>query len=350
MSDDMRRRDYGRDGRPRDRRPGAGASKGAGAQGSRPAGKAGRPRPASRPARATSGTAARGGARRPPRRNDRHGHPLAWVLALVLVVGGLGWFALREVRGGLGSGGDDAPATPATTTPNPVIGRVTFPEGLRREEIAKILDEKTDISGAEYLRLTDTGTRGRELAGGKQDRTMEGFLFPATYDLTRGETAREIVDRQVQAYRNNTTGIDYAYARSKNLTPFDVLIIASMIEREVQVPEERPIVAGVIYNRLHHGMILGIDATVQYALGDWKTELTQSDLEIDSPYNTRKFAGLPPGPICNPGQASIQAAAAPRGQYLYYVARNDGTGRHFFARTDAEFQNYIARSRANAGG
>ena len=239
---------------------------------------------------------------------------------------------------------------PVATTASPVIGRVTFPEGLRREDIARIIGDKTDVSPKEYLDLTAAGPEGQRLSGAPGPRSLEGFLFPATYDLTKGMTARQLVDAQLKAYSDNVAGIDYSYARSKKLTRYDVLIIASLIEREVQVPAERQLVAGVIYNRLRSGMRLDIDATVQYAVGSWKSELTQSDLEDDSPYNTRRFKGLPPGPICNPGLDSINAAGHPKGDYLFYVARNDGTGRHYFARTDAEFQVFIARSRANAGG
>jgi UPF0755 protein len=121
-----------------------------------------------------------------------------------------------------------------------------------------------------------------------------------------------------------------------------------MVEREVVVPAERPLVAGVIYNRLKRKMRLDIDATVQYAVGDWR-ELTAKDLASDSPYNTRKFPGLPPGPISNPGLASIQAAAKPKqSDYLYYVAREDGTNRHYFAKTIDEFELLKAKARANA--
>ena len=138
-------------------------------------------------------------------------------------------------------------------------------------------------------------------------------------------------------------------AGKKNLTPFDVLTIASMVEREVQVPSERPVVAGVIYNRLHRRMRLDIDATVQYAVGAWR-DLTAKDLLVDSPYNTRRFPGLPPGPIASPGLASIEAAAHPKASdYLYYVARNDGSGRHYFATSEAEFQRLQAKAQANGG-
>jgi UPF0755 protein len=128
------------------------------------------------------------------------------------------------------------------------------------------------------------------------------------------------------------------------------VIIASMIEREVQVDPERKLVASVIYNRLRNGMPLAIDATVQYALGEWKNQLTQSDLEIDSPYNTRVFAGLPPGPIANPGEASLRAAARPKEtDFLFYVARNDGSGRHYFSKTEAEHLANVERARAAGG-
>ena len=128
-----------------------------------------------------------------------------------------------------------------------------------------------------------------------------------------------------------------------------MLTIASMIEREVAVASERPLVASVIYNRLHARMRLDIDATVQYAIGEWKPDLTAADLATRRPYNTRRFAGLPPGPIASPGKDSIRAAAHPAPtQYLYYVARNDGSGRHYFSRTPAQYDADVARSQANA--
>ena len=128
-------------------------------------------------------------------------------------------------------------------------------------------------------------------------------------------------------------------ARAKELgyTPLEIVTIASMIERETSVDFERPIVAGVIYNRLEQGMMLQIDATIQYALGEQKDRLLYSDLEIDSPYNTYKIQGLPPGPIACPGAACIEAALYPEeSDYLYYRTKNDGTGEHYFAETYEE--------------
>ena len=270
------------------------------------------------------------------------GRTLLWLVLIVVMVAAVG-LALA----GKAFQDDPAPVVATSTAPSQ---KLLIREGLRREDVAAILDKETAIAGSRYLQLTAAGARGRALAKADAPTSLEGFLFPATYEISDATTAQQLVDEQVQAYEDNTSGIDYSYARSKNLTKFDVLIIASMIEREVVVPRERPIVASVIYNRLKAGMILGIDATVQFAIGSWKTELTASDLAIDSPYNTRKFAGLPPGPIASPGADSIRAAARPaKTAYLYYVARNDGTGRHFFSSTAAQFEIDVQRSRANQG-
>jgi UPF0755 protein len=248
-------------------------------------------------------------------------------------------------------GGADEAAQPATTVEPPPV-KVTFPEGLRREEIAAIVEEKTHLSADAYLTATAAGAEGRRRAGADAPASLEGFLFPATFDIGSRLTEAELVQSQLQAYDTWTAQVNYSYARSKNLTKFDVLIVASLVEREVKVPSERPLVAGIIYNRLKQQMRLDIDATVQYAVGttEWKKDLTADDLDSDSPYNTRKFSGLPPGPICNPGLASIDAAARPKvSTFLYYVARDDGTGRHFFARTPEEFEAAVAKARANRG-
>jgi UPF0755 protein len=137
--------------------------------------------------------------------------------------------------------------------------------------------------------------------------------------------------------------VDLAYARSKNLTPYDVLIIASMVEKETLSPDERQLVAGVIYNRLHKRMALQIDATLRYGLNIPPTEsIRQSQLESDNPYNTRKLLGLTPTPIANPGLASMQAAAHPaRVDYLYFVRKPDKK-HHFFTASFAEFERYKA--------
>jgi UPF0755 protein len=258
-------------------------------------------------------------------------------LVVVIVVASVAWLVHHRSN----ASGGSAQATPTSVN-------VTFPEGLRREQIASILAAKTHLSASRYLALTASGGEGEVLSGQKAPRSLEGFLFPATYPIYPTTTVSEVINAQLTAYRNYTATVNYRYAESKNLSPYDVLIIASMVEREVAVPSERALVAGVIYNRLRLGMTLGIDSTVQYALGYWKTNLTASDLQIDSPYNTRRFYGLPPGPICNPGLASIEAAANPAHvPYLYYVARSDGSDGHYFATTLPQFNVDVAKSDAN---
>lgn len=276
--------------------------------------------------------------RRPSRR--RAGRAWLVLLAAAAGVAGVAW--------AVGARGGEHTAAPATTVEPPV--KVTFPEGLRREEIAAILEEKTHMSRAAYLEATADEAEARRRAKTPAATSLEGFLFPATFDIGSRLTEEEFVQSQLSAYDSWTGDVSYRYSRSKNLTKYEVLIIASLVEREVRVPSERPVVAGIIYNRLKHRMRLDIDATVQYALGEWKTALTVSDLAIDSPYNTRRYPGLPPGPICNPGLASIAAAARPKvTDFLYYVARDDGSGRHYFARTAEEFEVAVARARSNRG-
>ena len=153
---------------------------------------------------------------------------------------------------------------------------------------------------------------------------------------------------QLDAFNVNFAHVDMARAHSANLTPYDVVITASMIDREAQVAAERKLVAAVIWNRLRTHMLLQIDATVQYALGKTKPVLTYDDLEVDSPYNTYKHPGLPPTPISNPGLAALQAAADPAAvDYLYYVARADGTGRHYFSKSYEEFLANQERAASN---
>ncbi len=149
--------------------------------------------------------------------------------------------------------------------------------------------------------------------------------FPATYEFTPRTTSAQLVDDQIEHFETNWAKVDLAAAKKKNLTPYDVLIIASMVEKETIAPDERPKVAAVIYNRLKAGMPLGIDATIRYGLDVPGTEsLRVSQLESDNPYNTRNRTGLPPTPIANPGLASMQAAAHPaKVDYLYFVRKPD---------------------------
>jgi UPF0755 protein len=238
--------------------------------------------------------------------------------------------------------------------PSREIIQLTIPEGLSRREIAPIAG-RAGVRG-DYVRASAETSliNARDYGLQKEPESLEGFLFPATYELRSGASAQTLVPRQLAAFRDNLAQVDLAYARRKNLTAFDVVTIASMVEREAQQPRERKLVAAVIYNRLKQGIALGIDATVRYATGNWQQPLTQSQLAIDSPYNTRSNAGLPPGPIGNPGLASLQAAANPaRVGYLYYVVKPGTCGEHAFSSTSAEFERDRQRyneAREAAGG
>ncbi len=253
----------------------------------------------------------------------------------------------------LGLGASRRRATPATTAaavvPQPKPFRVVFPEGFTRAQMAERVQAVAKIAHRErgvhpklsqktYLAVTGP----RRIAGfGSTRRPLEGFLFPATYDFLAGTTSRQLVDAQLVAFRRTWKKLDLSYARSRHLTPYDVLIIASMVEREAQVPSERAKVAAVIYNRLHAGMPLGIDATIRYGLHVPPTQsLTQSELASDNPYNTRKHLGLPPTPIANPGLAALKAAAHPaRVDYLYFVRKPDHR-HHYFTSSYDDFVNH----------
>jgi UPF0755 protein len=275
------------------------------------------------------------------RRTRRRSGRRRLIGALVVLIGAVATVAIAVDRRG-----DSATAPPAGSDSPPVP--VTFPEGLRREDMAKILDEKTNLSGQEYLDATGPGAQGAERAGVARPTSLEGYLFPATYEIGTETTVPYLVDQQLAAFDAAVGNVNMTFATSRNLTPYDVLIIASMVEREVVDPAERPLVAGVSYNRLKRKMRLDIDATVQFAVGEWRA-LTAKDLASDSPYNTRKFSGLPPGPIASPGLASIEAAARPKqSAFLYYVAREDGSNRHYFAKSIEEFETLKTRARANA--
>jgi UPF0755 protein len=238
--------------------------------------------------------------------------------------------------------------------PSSDVVRLTIPEGLSRREIVPIV-KKTGIEG-DYLEASgDTGlVPFRKYGAAATPESLEGFLFPATYEFKRAGGVDTLVSQQVAAFRQRLASVPLSYAQKKNLTVFDVITIASMVEREAQVARERPLIAAVIYNRLHARQPLGIDATIRYATGNWTKPLTKSELALDSPYNTRRNAGLPPGPIGNPGLDSIKAAAHPaKVGYLYYVVKPGACGEHAFSSTFEQFQQDSRRyeaAREAAGG
>ena len=249
------------------------------------------------------------------------------------------------------AGGEREEPPPVTTT-TPLLARLTviFPEGFTVAEMAdrvaavrRIAIAKRRVTPrltrAGYLRAVDAAKAPARFRGDMSRDSLEGFLFPASYEFTQRTTARELVADQLRAFRQRFRSVDLSYARSKNLTPYDVLIIASMIEKETAVPRERRLVSAVIYNRLRNRMPLGIDATIRYGLDIPGTEsLTKEALRSGSPYNTRLRPGLPPTPIASPGLASIRAAANPaRGvDYLFYV-RKPRSLSHYFTASESDF-------------
>jgi UPF0755 protein len=290
----------------------------------------------------------------PPRRHHRPSRARLLArraIALVLLVAFLGlalWLATLAV--GSIRDGDDTPAPPPVAAPRPL--KIIFPEGFTRAQMAERIREVNRIarerrkvnprlSAQAYTRATESSTIPGKFAGDGKMRPLEGFLFPSTYEFEPQTTSRQLVNRQLESFERSWAQVDLRYARSRHLTPYDVLIIASMIEKEVIAPEERALVAAVIYNRLRAGMRLGIDATVRYGLNVPPTEpLRQSQLDDPNPYNTRQHTGLTPTPIANPGLASMQAAAHPANvDYLFFVRKPDKI-HHFFTASQEEFDNY----------
>jgi UPF0755 protein len=275
-------------------------------------------------------------------RSSRRTLGVALALAAVLLgIGAIGALAYRHF--------DREP-------PPPVVVRtitVTIPEGYTRAQAG-------ELAAAEGLRgdYEKASVRSSYLDpaeyGGKNAENLEGFLFPDTFELEARAPAATLVQLQLEDFKRRLRGVDMSYARSKNLTVYDVITIASLVEEEAQLEGERRLIAAVIYNRLREGMPLGIDATIRFATGNYTEPLTESELAVDSPYNTRLNAGLPPGPIGSPGLASIEAAARPaKVDYLFYVVEPGACGEHAFSSTEAEFNADVERynsAREAAGG
>lgn len=231
----------------------------------------------------------------------------------------------------------------------PVTLRIIFPEGFsvrqmadRVSEVRKIAILKRGVtprlSGGGYKAATARARAPRAFRPYLKRRSLEGFLFPSLYEFTKDTRAPELVADQLAAFETRWRVIDLRRARTSNLNAYDVLTIASMIERETAAADERRLVSAVIYNRLKANMTLSIDATLRYGLGvPGNRPLTKKHLRSRNAYNTRIYKGLPPTPIGNPGVPSMRAAAHPAGRnYLYYL-RRPGTVRHFFTASAAEF-------------
>ena len=289
---------------------------------------------------------------------------------LVLLLGGLGWLAVAAIGGGGDSSGESTNAhvttsssliystetvitdgkTTETVVAMPKPFHVIFPEGFTIAQMAERVGAVKRIAEHERHVKPLLSTRGYFAAVRRagtppcfagRARSEEGFLFPATYEFFKQTTATQLVQDQQDVFCESWQHVNLAYARSKNLTPYDVLIIASMVEKETLAPDERPLVAAVIYNRLHKRMPLAIDATLRYGLNIPPTEsIHESQLQSNSPYNTRNHSGLPPTPIASPGLASMQAAAHPaKVSYLYFVRKPDKK-HHFFTASYRAFHDY----------
>jgi UPF0755 protein len=217
--------------------------------------------------------------------------------------------------------------------------KVMIAEGLAAGQIAALLTKQGRIDGADYQRLVTQPSKftiPKVGANVPKVSTLEGLLFPSTYFLEDGETASQLISTQLSAFEAKTAKLQWSNASKLGVTPYDIIIVASMIEKEAKVPEERALVSAVIYNRLKKHMSLGIDATIRYAVNKWTGTLSEADLQVASPYNTRLNKGLPPGPICSPGLAALEAALSPANvDYLYYVLKD--ANHHFFTASYDEF-------------
>nr|MBA3865265.1 endolytic transglycosylase MltG [Solirubrobacterales bacterium] len=229
------------------------------------------------------------------------------------------------------------------------IVTVTIPEGYTRSQTAKLVKEDGLVGNYEKETVKSKYLNPAKY-GGKKAKDLEGFLFPDTWELKRKSPVANLVQLQLQDFKKRIKGVDMSYAKSKNLTVYDVLTIASIIEHEAGVPSQRKLVAAVFYNRLHEHISLGSDATVRFATGNFTEPLKQSELESESPYNTRNHTGLPPGPIDSPGLAAIEAAARPaKVDDLFFVTSPD-CKKLAFSKTEAEFERDVARYEASSCG
>jgi len=236
----------------------------------------------------------------------------------------------------------------AAAAPQPVL-RIIFPEGSSVRQMAdqaahvrRIAIEKRKVtpalSGKGYAAAATRARPPRAFAPFVNRRSIEGFLFPAGYQFLPSSTPSSLVARQIETFEQRWRTLDLRAAKARKRTPYDVLTIASLVEREAGLAAERPLIAAVISNRLEIGMPLRIDASLRYGLGVQGTKsLTVAHLRSDTPYNTHRFKGLPPTPITNPGLPSMRAAAKPASvDYLFYL-RKPNSRSHFFTADEAEF-------------
>jgi uncharacterized YceG family protein len=237
-------------------------------------------------------------------------------------------------------------ALKALTTPPPAAKttNITLIEGRTRAQINDLL--RTQGVNGSYFAATRSSPLIKLSAYGAPRHTpdLEGFLYPDTYELVEPISIQKLVNDQLTTFSRQFSHVNLDYARSHHLSPYDVLIIASLVQGEAATAHDQPLIASVIYNRLRLGMPLQLDATTRYATGNYTKPLTQSQLNSRSLYNTRNHKGLPPTPIDNPGLAAIQAAAHPaRTNFLYFVAKVCGNGSSVFESNYRQFQADVAK-------
>ncbi len=237
-----------------------------------------------------------------------------------------------------GASGEEILSTLSSEEEDVSTFEITLPEGLTLAQVARTVESEGGIPAAEFEAAASRTDYGYAFLEDPAIKSTEGFLFPKSYEFEKGTGAEGMVDRFLQQYLIETEGLDFRAAQERfTLTEHQLVTVASLVEKESANPEERPKVASVIYNRIRAGMPLQIDATVQYALGEPKENLSLADLKVQSPYNTYQNRGLPPGPIASPSRESLMAALEPaETDYLYYVLEADGR-KHFFTNDYDEF-------------
>jgi UPF0755 protein len=222
----------------------------------------------------------------------------------------------------------------------PIVETVTMtiPEGLEVREIAAEVGEVLQVDPETFVQAATSGEHSLPPYLPEGTSTLEGFLFPKTYELAPEADEEQVIATLLAQFEEEASTLDWSRAEQLGLSPYEVVIVASLIEREARAEEDRAKVSAVIHNRLREGMALQIDATVQYALPEENRLLTLEDYEFESPYNTYLHPGLPPTPIASPGLASLEAALTPAdADYLYFLVVDPNTGKHQFAETYEEF-------------
>jgi UPF0755 protein len=229
----------------------------------------------------------------------------------------------------------------------------TIPEGFTVIQIADLLAEKGLVNKEKFLKEVNEGKFDYDFikaipADPNRKYRLEGYLFPETYEMKKGATEHEIIDRMLSQFDKVFKEEWKAELNKRKMTIDQAVTLASIVEREAVLNEERPVIAGVFYNRMEEGWKLQSCATIQFILGKQRDVITYKDLEVESPYNTYINSGLPPGPIASPGQASLQAVVYPENHdYFFFVTKKDGSDGHFFSKTFAEHKKNNAKSQGS---